>query len=712
MTRKYAGVALKVSAIYGVIGCLWILFSDRYVALFTKDPTLITRISMVKGWLYVVSSAILIYWLIRHYIAKVRSSEEKLVSVEETFAKAFNFSPMLMTISTIDDGKYLEVNEKFCQVTGFSREEAIGRTSVQLGWISASGRERIISELRHGERVTDLEIKLTAKDGGSVFCLYSAEIITIEEKECLLSIALDITERKKNLEALDYANACFTQALTAPDHVLYRLNIKDGCYDYLSPAFEKITGYPVEEFRENDVVKLKEYFHPDDLGPVFDSMDEAFSHKTGNTVHFNLEYRFRKANGEYCWLHDYPTAIFDDNDELECFFGSAYDITEKKESEQLLRESEERFRKIIAESPISMAVVSMDGTIEYINNCAIETFGYLPEEIPHMNDWWLKAYPEARYRDKVIKQWMGLIEKAIAENRYIERREYRTTCKDGTDKTMLIFGVLVLGKVFVMFEDITQRKVAEEEIQRLNRDLEKIVGKRTEELQRINRDLSSFCYAISHELHAPVRRLKGLSKALQEEWEENPSDAEYCVKRIEIASGELERVINSVLHLSRLSQFPFTPILLDLSGVVREICDSLIGEAPERQVEVIIADDIGAFGDASLVRLCLENLVGNAFKYTALQPVARIEFGRESSNNAFFVKDNGIGFDMTNADNLFEPFIRLHDEDEYGGSGIGLATVQRIIERHGGKIWADSAPGNGTTFYFTLTHHNGDRHDA
>ena len=382
------------------------------------------------------------------------------------------------------------------------------------------------------------------------------------------------------------------------------------------------------------------------------------------------------------------------------------------QEKELLAESEARFRKIIAKSPLSMAIIAMDGAIEYINSCAVDTFGYQPEDIPNMAVWWQKAYPDPAYRDSVKALWMTLLEKAIAESGYIERREYQVTCKNGTVKTMLIFGVLITDKVFVMFEDITERKLAADEIHRLNSDLETLVAERTGDLLRINRDLSSFCYAISHELRAPVARLKGLSRALQEDWSENPADAEYCARRIEVASSELQSVINSVLQLSRLSQVSFVPKPLDLSSMVREIANSLVSENPERTFEVIIAEAITASGDPSLVRLCLENLLGNAFKYTARQSLARIEFGRDAAGGGFFIRDNGIGFDMSHADNLFEPFTRLHPDEEFIGSGIGLATVQRIIERHGGRIWAESAPGEGATFYFILSPADGDSHDA
>lgn len=379
---------------------------------------------------------------------------------------------------------------------------------------------------------------------------------------------------------------------------------------------------------------------------------------------------------------------------------------------ELLKKSEKQLRDILEKSPISMALVSADGTIEYINKCAVATFGYLPEDIPHMNDWWQKAYPEIEYREQVKSQWLALVEQAVSGNGYIERREYNVSCKNGAQKTMLVFGVLIADKVFVLFEDITAQKAAEHKIQQFNTDLEKLVAERTTELLRSNSDLSSFCYAISHELRAPVARIKGLSQALQEELAENPADAEYCAGRIEVASNELQRVIDSVLQLSRLSQSPFVPTLLDLSQLVREIATSLASETADRQIEFRIADDVTASGDPALVRLCLENILRNAIKYSMHQPLTKIEFGKDVATGAFFIKDNGIGFDMAYAGNLFEPFVRLHKNEEFSGSGIGLATVQRIIERHGGRIWADSSPGNGATFYFTLAPSYGDRHDA
>jgi PAS domain S-box-containing protein len=250
--------------------------------------------------------------------------------------------------------------------------------------------------------------------------------------------------------------------------------------------------------------------------------------------------------------------------------------------------------------------------------------------------------------------------------------------------------------------DIRERVHYEEKLQGLNAELEQRIKDRTIELELSNRDLSSFCYAVSHEMLAPVARLKGFSRMLQEDLAENPDEALYCARRITAASNRLEQVVDAVLQLSRLSQTSFTLVPLDLSRMAREIFEEIERDLHGRKVEVTVAERITAVGDPQLMRLCLVNLLGNAVKYSARKETARIEFGFDAGHSALFIRDNGVGFDTSFADRLFEPFIRLHAEDEFVGSGIGLATVQRIIERHGGKIWADAEPDKGATFFFTL----------
>lgn len=230
-----------------------------------------------------------------------------------------------------------------------------------------------------------------------------------------------------------------------------------------------------------------------------------------------------------------------------------------------------------------------------------------------------------------------------------------------------------------------------------------MVEDRTQELAHVNRDLNSLCYTISHELMAPVTRLKSFGQILQEQLRGNPGEALHCAERITVAGDKLQQVIDAVLQLASLSQAPFDPVPQNLSNIARVIADELVKGIPARHVELVIADKITATCDPQMVRTCLSNLFGNALKFSVRQTTAQIEFGYDTGHGALFVRDNGVGFDMSQADRLFEPFIRMHREDEFAGSGIDLATVRRIVERHGGRIWAEAEQGKGATFYFTLT---------
>lgn len=705
MAKQYARVPLKIASIYAVIGCLWILFSDRAVGLFTRDPEMFTRISITKGWVYVLLTALLLYWLIHRHVVAAMLSEEKLKASEEKFASAFNHSPVLMSISTIADGRYLEVNEMFCQVTGFSRQETIGRTSVELGWISAADRERLLSVLQRDGRVVDLEIDLTAKDGRMVTCLCSGELITVEGQQHLLSIALDITENKKNLAALDYVNECFTQALTGPRHVLYRLNVARGGYDYMSPAFENITGYRVEEFKNTNLERLKEYFHPDDRLTVFSLLDAAFRNRVGKTVAFDLEYRLKKADGDYCWLHDYTTACFNDNGELECFFGSAYDITQSKKAKDLLQQSEERYRRFSSLTSDYVYSCRRSGDepfrTQWLAGAIDEITGHSLEEIMAWGCWMPLVHPEDLQR--VSRRLLSLVPGSGSAD------EFRIVRKDGAIRWIREACSCEPGEepgellLFGTSQDITDRKLAETAVIELNEHLERLVAERTAELLRSNEDLASFSYAVSHEIRAPIARLLGFSTMLGEICK-GEGEAAFIATRIANASKQLQAVVDSILRLSRLAKIELSLQPVDLSELVTRKMHLLLSESPERQVELVVKPGVKVTADPNLLAICMDNLLSNALKYTGQTPQPRIEFGAfdEAGRNVCFVRDNGAGFDMSYEEKLYEPFERLHLHKEFPGMGIGLATVKRIIERHGGEIWADSRVGEGATFYFTL----------
>ncbi len=253
--------------------------------------------------------------------------------------------------------------------------------------------------------------------------------------------------------------------------------------------------------------------------------------------------------------------------------------------------------------------------------------------------------------------------------------------------------------------EIARRSRAEEKVQKLNAELEKRVIERTAQLQAANKALESFSYSVSHDLRAPLRAINGFSQALLEDYRErlDPAGQDY-LQRVRAASRRMGQLIDDLLQLSRLTRGAMHIQQVDLSALAIEIAAEWQETAPARPVEFVIAPDIVVQGDARLLRVVLDNLLGNACKFTGQRALARIEFGqtRIDGQATYFVRDNGAGFDMAYADKLFGAFQRLHADDEFEGTGIGLATVQRVIHRHGGRVWAEAAVGEGATFYFTL----------
>lgn len=252
-----------------------------------------------------------------------------------------------------------------------------------------------------------------------------------------------------------------------------------------------------------------------------------------------------------------------------------------------------------------------------------------------------------------------------------------------------------------MLDEIEARRA---EIIQLNDELEERILQRTAELEQSNRELESFSYSVSHDLRSPLRAIVGFSEALQEEVPDLPLEAQRLFDRIRAATRRMAQRIDGLLNLAHVSRRQLVDQRVDLGSIANEIIEELRQRDPDRSVETVVEPELIARGDPKLLRAMLENLIENAWKFTGEAPAPRIEVGTVGAEDerVYFVRDNGAGFDMAFVDKLFTAFSRLHANDEFPGTGIGLATVQRIVERHGGRIWVEAAPGVGATFYFTL----------
>jgi light-regulated signal transduction histidine kinase (bacteriophytochrome) len=251
-------------------------------------------------------------------------------------------------------------------------------------------------------------------------------------------------------------------------------------------------------------------------------------------------------------------------------------------------------------------------------------------------------------------------------------------------------------------EEITERKRVEEEIKILNEDL----MHRTVELEMANKELEAFTYSVSHDLKAPLIVASGFCRRLSERYGEKLDEkGKHYLQRIQESCQHMNLLIEDLLNLSKVTTSKIKLTSINLSDLVKSIVTQLKETRSKREVSFFIEDGLTAKGDSRLLRVALENLIGNAWKFTSKSKRAKIEFGLIKTirdEMTFFVRDNGCGFDMSMMDKLFQPFQRFHSDEEFSGTGIGLATVHRIITRHGGRIWAESAVGKGATFFFTL----------
>jgi light-regulated signal transduction histidine kinase (bacteriophytochrome) len=253
----------------------------------------------------------------------------------------------------------------------------------------------------------------------------------------------------------------------------------------------------------------------------------------------------------------------------------------------------------------------------------------------------------------------------------------------------------------VQVEDVTKRLRAEAEVHALNRTLEARVALRTRELSQANQELEAFAYSVSHDLRAPLRAIDGFSRILAERYSDTLDEAgQAYLGRVRNAASRMGELIDALLKMSRLGRGAVKRERIDLSRMAGEIIDELRADDRDHDVQAYITPSLFVDGDATLLRNLLGNLIGNAWKFTRGSAHPRIEFGQQGKE--FYVRDNGAGFAQEYVDKLFRPFQRLHEQNQFAGHGIGLASVKRIVERHGGIIRAEGREGEGATFYFTL----------
>jgi PAS domain S-box-containing protein len=505
----------------------------------------------------------------------------------------------------------------------------------------------------------------------------------------LSSAIQDVAERKK-------AEERFKGLLQAAPDAIVIVN-QEGEIVLVNSQTEKMFRYTQSElFHQKVEILLPEKFR----GKHVSHRRALFGDPRVRTLSAGLElFALRKDGTEF------PVEISLsplETDEGVLVISAIRDITERKRTEEALRQSDEKLR-LLVQGVKDYAILMLDpeGRVTTWSEGAERIKGYRAEEIigEHFSKFYL---PEAVAQNRPSE---GL-KIAVDQGRF-EEEGWRVR-KDGSlfwasvvitrllDKTGQLRG---FGKIT---RDITERRQAEKEVERQGNEL----ARSNAGLTAANKELESFSYSVSHDLRAPLRTIDGFSHVLLEDYAEKLDDeAKAHLNRIRAATQKMGLLIDDLLNLSRLSRSEMHKEKVDISALARSVASDLEKAHPERQVELVIEEGHKTTADPGLLRVVLENLLSNAWKFTSKRKSARIEFGimaRGNGSPAYFVRDDGVGFDPTYADRLFGAFQRLHVATEFPGTGIGLATVERIIHRHGGRIWAESGVGQGATFYFTM----------
>lgn len=457
--------------------------------------------------------------------------------------------------------------------------------------------------------------------------------------------------------------------------------------------WKELTGQTDEELEGYGWL---EALHPDDRERVRSEWETAVA--TGSEL--RTIYRLRLKSGEYGVFSVRGIPVKDDAGNVVEWVGTFDDITKASQAEEAVRNSERKFR-ILAEAfedniweVFSPDLENVDAPQWWKN-----LTGQSDDEVKNFG--WLDAvHPEDADEAKRI-----IGEAFRKKHTFIHH--FRVRRYDGVYRTFRIKCVPIFDEKgnFLQWiggsRDITIEKEAEQRIINLNRQL----LERTRELESLNTELAAFTYSVSHDLRAPLRAMEGFSAAIAEDFADKLDETgKNYISRIRAASLRMSDMIDALLTLSRLTRNPLEIETLDLSSMAEEIITLLRESQPGRKVEVSIAPGITGRGDRRLISLVLQNLLANAWKFTSKRQDAKIEFGmmEHAEEKVYFVRDNGVGFDMAYVHKLFGPFQRLHRADEFEGSGIGLATVQRIIRQHGGLVRAEGKPDGGAVFYFTL----------
>ena len=615
------------------------------------------------------------------------SMEQSLSRQKAEFEAMFNSMGDAVIFADLDR-KIRICNPAVEKLFGYPNEELIGKTTELLYADPADYKKQGKIRYRAGEGVEaqPYEMRYRRKNGEVFFCESRGTQVKDEQGNIIGFIGLfrDLTEEKRRIQELHH----FKNTLDATLDCVFLFWPDTLKFFYVNKGATEQVGYSEEELLTMTPLDIKPKYDE----PGFRALLTPLVEGSRKSITFETVHRHKDG-------HRVPVEIFIQyvvhGDEHPRFVAIVRDITERKRAERALYERHQLLSLVINNAPLVLWAMDTDGRFTLSLGKGLENLGLKPGQMVGESAWEVYADNE-QIKNDIRRALKGdsFLSEAIAADRFFEA--FYSPFYDAENVLVGATGVAV---------DITERRQAENELRQHRDLLEEHVAQRTQELAAAVKELEAFSYSVSHDLRSPLRSIDGFSHILMDDYASKLDEtAMGYLHKIRSAAQRMAQLIDDLLQLSRVTRSQLVLEPVSISDLATTIVQELQAAEPGRQAVFTIEPGLRAQADANLIRIMLQNLFSNSWKYTAKNTLTEITLGQLESEegNVFYIRDNGAGFDMQYAGKLFGAFQRLHRDTEYEGTGIGLATVQRIVQRHGGKVWAESEPGKGATFYFQL----------
>ncbi|MGF2411362.1 PAS domain S-box protein [Ferruginibacter sp.] len=621
---------------------------------------------------------------------KVKERTEVIEMSEKRYRYLFENNPMPMWVIDLTTFNFLDVNEMAIVQYGYSRDEFLKMTAMDIR--PPEDKEAFI-KADHSFEINPADYnrgvwKHRKKDGTVILVEIIAHEIIYEGIPARIILANDVTAKKIAEEKLASSESRF-RALVEKNKDVIMLLDENFKVTYRSPSATEVNGWTDEDVKTMSGIQN---IHPDDMLYARAVIGDMLANP-GKPV--DIIFRNRHKNGHFRWLEGVVTnLLFDKN--VNAILINFRDVTERIEADEKLKASEEQFRHSMENMLEGVQIIGFDWRYIYVNDSMAKHSKYLKEELIGYTV--MEKYPGIEQAE-IFKTYEKCFNERVPvhlENEFIF-----------PDKSQAWFELSFLPVpegIFILSIDITERKLAEEAIKKLNTYLEERVNKRTEELKKANEELESFSYSVSHDLRAPLRAIIGFSAILEEDYSNKLDDeARRITTVIKSNTTKMGNLIDDLLTFSRMGRHEIVKTVVNSIEIVDEIIKGLDSKIADN-IEWAIHPLPAVKSDINMLRQVWVNLISNAVKYSGNSPSPKIQIGsfKYNAQTVFFVEDNGVGFDEKYKNKLFKVFQRLHSAEEFEGTGIGLAIVEKIIAKHGGYVWAEAELNKGASFYFSL----------